>query len=65
MAGEIAMPAGYEIEKTGTYIVSADLKGPTFQDVLLKIKGQKQRHKCREYNYAYQGGKGWWDELGD
>ena len=48
MAGEIAMPAGYEIEKTGTYIVSADLKGPTSQDVLLKIKGQKQRHKCRE-----------------
>ena len=48
MAGEIAMPVGYEIEKTGTYIVSTDLKGPTSQDVLLKIKGQKQRHKYRE-----------------
>ena len=27
---------------------------------------QKQRHRCREQTYGYQGGEGWgWDELGD
>ena len=26
---------------------------------------QKQRHRCREQTYGYQGGKGGWNELGD
>ena len=26
---------------------------------------QKERHRCKEQAYGYQGGQGRWDDLGD